>query len=108
MFLVILNQNEMSISPNVGALNESQKLKEFFESMNFDYDGIVDGYDIPLLIEKLNKIKDQKNPMVLHIKTTKGKGYFHAEKEPSRFHNPFYPFNKDTGEFEKKFIKVEI
>ncbi len=98
--LVILNQNEMSISPNVGALADGKSVKQFFESLKFEYIGELDGHNVDDLVSTLEDIKKKKHPVVLHVRTVKGKGYSHAEKEPLRFHHPFYPFNKQTGEFE--------
>ena len=117
--LVVLNDNEMSISPNVGALNTyltkivtnplynqirteiwdvagkitfgkktiqkilrriEESLKTFlvpgmlFEELGFRYFGPVDGHDLPELIRTLDRIKDLKNPAILHILTKKGKG----------------------------------
>ena len=117
--LVVLNDNEMSISPNVGALNTyltkivtnplynqirteiwevagkitfgkktiqkilrriEESLKTFlvpgmlFEELGFRYFGPIDGHDLPELIRTLDRIKDLKNPAILHILTKKGKG----------------------------------
>jgi len=129
--IVILNDNDMSISPNVGALSSllsrtfsRQKLqflrhelgvflkslprigddiyqlakkseesfKTFvtpgmlFEAFNFDYFGPIAGHNLKHLINILNNIKQLKDPILLHISTTKGKGYVPAEKNPVYFH----------------------
>lgn len=126
--LVILNDNEMSISENVGALNnhlarllsgslystfrESGKkllsglppIKEFvrkteehvkgfvspvstmFETLGFNYIGPVDGHNIDELVATLKNMRNMSGPQFLHIKTTKGKGYSPAEKDPIGFH----------------------
>jgi 1-deoxy-D-xylulose-5-phosphate synthase len=132
--LVILNDNQMSISENVGALpkmlarlmtsrrlnamRESAKrrlkphgmlwrfLKRWeehlkgmfvpstlFEEMNFHYFGPIDGHDIGQLLHSLKTLKELKGPQLLHVITTKGKGYERAEREQIEYHavGPFDP-----------------
>ena len=129
--IVILNDNEMSISRNVGALSSfisrtfsTKKLQELrkemgdfiksvpkfgddlyqlakrteeslktfvtpgmlFEAFNFDYFGPIDGHNLNHLIDILNNIKILKEPVLLHVSTTKGKGYLPAEENPVYFH----------------------
>ena len=59
-----------------------------FESLNFRYFGVVDGHNLEQLIDVLKSLKGIGGPKLLHIKTTKGKGYAPAEKEPSVWHAP--------------------
>lgn len=68
-----------------------------FESLNFRYFGVVDGHNIENLVEVLQSLKDIGGPKLLHIKTTKGKGYAPAEKDPSTWHAPGR-FDLATGE----------
>ena len=68
-----------------------------FESLNFRYFGVVDGHNVERLIDVLNSLKDIGGPKLLHIKTTKGKGYAPAENNPSVWHAPGR-FNLATGE----------
>ncbi|MBL4707779.1 MAG: 1-deoxy-D-xylulose-5-phosphate synthase [Flavobacteriales bacterium] len=144
--IVVLNDNCMSIDPNVGALKEyltdittsptynkvkdeiwgllgkvskfgpnaqaivqkiesgikSALLKQsnLFESLNFRYFGPIDGHDVTHLVEVLNDLKKIPGPKILHILTTKGKGYELAEKDQTKWHAPGI-FNKDTGEIIK-------
>ena len=138
--LVILNDNRMSISPNVGAIssylnkivlkpgyfqlrkktgdllrkipgigNETvEKLSKaeerlrtlssegiFFESLGFQYFGPIDGHNLDELIPALQNLKNLKGPVLLHVKTEKGKGYSFAEKDIDKFHgmSPFDPVN---------------
>jgi 1-deoxy-D-xylulose-5-phosphate synthase len=129
--IVILNDNEMSISRNVGALSSflsrtfsakrlqemRRELGEFlksvprigsdiyqlakrteesfktfvtpgmlFEAFNFDYFGPINGHKLTHLIDILNNIKYLHEPVLLHVITTKGKGYLPAEKNPVHFH----------------------
>ncbi len=132
--LVILNDNQMSISENVGALPKmlarlmtsrtlsalregaKKRLKRdgflyrflkrweehakgmfvpstLFEELGFHYFGPIDGHDLPLLLHSLKTLKELKGPRLLHIITTKGKGYAPAEREQIEYHavGPFDP-----------------
>lgn len=68
-----------------------------FESLNFRYFGLVDGHNVEELISILSSLKDIKEPKLLHIITTKGKGYSPAEDNQSVWHAPGR-FNPETGE----------
>ena len=139
--IVVLNDNEMSISKNIGALssylnrimtgefvtNAREELKRIlkniptigdrvymaarhfeeavkgfispgmlFEELGFQYFGPVDGHDLTYLLENLKNIKKLKGPRLIHVVTKKGKGYGHAEDDPSRFHG-ISTFEIDTG-----------
>ena len=139
--IVILNDNGMSITPNVGSIADylaHQRLKpqylrlkklyrgltghgpvgravyrfthvvkkavkdailpcSMFEDMGFSYVGPVDGHDVKQLTRVLTYAKDLGGPVLVHVKTQKGKGYRLAEKEPDRFHG-IGPFDPETGE----------
>lgn len=141
--IVILNDNEMSISKNVGSVarylavvrstpryyrlkaNTENLLNHipligkrlsslifkiktrfknfmykstFFEDLGFRYMGPIDGHNIDQLCEALETAKMVKSvPVLLHINTTKGKGYDFAENNPSEFHG-VSEFNINTGE----------
>lgn len=109
--LVILNDNEMGIDPNVGALKNyltSVKKREklthqnLFEALNFTYSGPIDGHNLPILINELQRLKSCKGPQFLHVITTKGKGLESAEKDQVKYHAPG-KFDKVTGlVYEKK------
>jgi len=137
--IVILNDNELSISPNVGALsayltriitgqfynrfvNEMtafiktvpgvgksvlrvvKQSEEFlkkllapgliFEELGFRYIGPISGHRFDHLLDNLRNIKNLSGPILVHVLTSKGKGYKPAEKDPVRFHG--------TGSFEIK------
>jgi 1-deoxy-D-xylulose-5-phosphate synthase len=139
--IVILNDNEMSISKNVGAFSafvsrkmsgsyyrelkkEMQGLLEqipaiggnilkfarraenslkgfltpgaLFEALGFDYIGPLPGHDLPQLIEVLKNVHTHDGPVLVHVMTTKGKGYPPAEKNPDQFHG-VGPFDIATG-----------
>ncbi len=133
--LVVLNDNRMSISENVGgmtrmlgrlsgsrtlnALREGGKKllgdkrrpaarfmrrweehwkgmfvpSTLFEEMGFHYTGPIDGHDVPALLATLKTLKGLKGPQLLHIITTKGKGYGRAEGDQIEYHavGPFDP-----------------
>ena len=107
--LVILNDNDMSISPPVGALNRylaqlmsgkfyaaakevgKQVLKgapPLFEKFGFNYIGPIDGHDLESLIPTLENIKHLEGPQFLHVVTKKGQGYKLAEADPVAYHGP--------------------
>ncbi|HET6907588.1 MAG TPA: 1-deoxy-D-xylulose-5-phosphate synthase [Rhodanobacteraceae bacterium] len=132
--LVILNDNGMSISENVGATTKmlarllaSRRLNlwrertkralkprsllwrffkrweehakgmfvpsTLFEELGFHYTGPIDGHDLPSLLHSLKTVKNLRGPQLLHVITTKGKGYAPAEREQIEYHavGPFDP-----------------
>ena len=68
-----------------------------FESLNFRYFGQLDGHDVKALVRMISALKDIDEPKLLHVVTTKGKGYSHAEDNQSVWHAPG-KFNPETGE----------
>ncbi|MFO0873190.1 MAG: 1-deoxy-D-xylulose-5-phosphate synthase N-terminal domain-containing protein [Phycisphaerales bacterium] len=60
----------------------------WFEKFGLVTIGPVDGHDLPTLIDFLNEAKHLDRPMVLHVKTIKGKGFEFAEKDACTFHSP--------------------
>ena len=68
-----------------------------FESLNFRYFGQIDGHNIGELVRTLRALKSIGGPKLLHIKTTKGKGYAPAEADPAVWHAPG-KFCVETGE----------
>ena len=139
--IVILNDNGMSITKNVGGVAahlakqrlkpQYLRLKKFyrrvtgknavgkavyrvthrakkmvkdallgysmFEDMGFVYLGPVDGHDVSYLTRMLRYAKELNCPVLLHVKTVKGKGYTPAELEPDRFHG-VGSFDVETGQ----------
>ena len=85
--IIVLNDNNMSIAPNVGGLHDAlvalekttDKKDNIFTELGYEYIGVVDGHDFKALIDALNSakyIKETKNKSVIvHIKTKKGWGY---------------------------------
>ena len=144
-FLVVLNDNGMSISKPQGAISQyfdrlrlshlyadfkkgadeilrhvpgGSLLKEayhkageatkamaaegaWFEHFGLMTVGPIDGHDLPMLIEFLAEAREFDRPMVLHVKTTKGKGYEFAEGDATTFHSP-KPFTIEAGKVELK------
>ncbi len=89
--LVVLNDNQMSISGNVGSLFEIFKeggAPRYFDMFGFEYVGPVDGHNLGTLIESLRVIRqtDSGKPVLFHIRTQKGKGYPPAEEKPTAYH----------------------
>ena len=68
-----------------------------FEGMNIRYFGPIDGHDVNGLAKVLKDIKDMQGPKLLHIHTTKGKGFEPAERAATIWHAPG-KFDKETGE----------
>lgn len=140
--LIILNDNEMSIDQNVGALHRYlsnistsapynkvryklyQKFRKWgliadkgkglmirfgnalkslvaqqqniFEGLNIRYLGPFNGNDVHKVVKVLNDIKEMNGPRILHLHTSKGKGYSPAETDPAPWHAPG-KFDPDTG-----------
>lgn len=95
--IVILNDNNMSISPPTGALSghlrslarsgSGMRERNLFENMGFAYHGPVDGHDVPGLLATLRKLKAETDgPVLLHVITRKGAGYSHAEAADDKYH----------------------
>jgi 1-deoxy-D-xylulose-5-phosphate synthase len=133
---VVLNDNKMSISHNVGALSQylnrvitgkwytrlreeidpivesivgdhvasfAKRMEEgikgaivpgrLFEDLGFKYYGPIEGHELPYLLETFERVKGIRGPKLVHVVTTKGKGYARAEEEAHSFHgvSPFHP-----------------
>lgn len=73
----------------------------FFQGLSIRYFGPIDGNDVLRLVSVLRKIKAMEGPKLLHIRTTKGKGYPPAEKDPTTWHAPGC-FNVLSGERKKE------
>lgn len=71
--------------------------QNIFEGMNIRYFGPFDGHDVKELVRILRQLKDMKGPKLLHLHTTKGKGYEPAEKSATVWHAPG-KFDPETGE----------
>lgn len=67
-----------------------------FEALGFRYFGPFNGHNVFKLIEIFKHVRDLKGPILIHVQTTKGKGYPPAEKEATRLHG-VTPFDKLTG-----------
>ena len=141
--IVILNDNGMSISPNVGGLTHhlnrlrsrpayyhfkkwyrqlfgadpfrnplyrfNHRVKSafkklllpgssFFEKVGFTYLGPVDGHDVNRLCNMLQWAKELRCPVLVHVKTRKGRGCRYAEENPDLYHG-VGPFDAETGRF---------
>ena len=143
--IVILNDNGMSISKNVGGMSrylsriraepiyfkvrdDFQTLVEkipaigksankifhrvkgsikclllpgmLFEELGFRYYGPLDGHNITQMQEVMKKAKSMKGPILIHVSTTKGRGYQPAEEKPQQYHG-ITPFDVETGQVKK-------
>nr|WP_299346027.1 1-deoxy-D-xylulose-5-phosphate synthase [Allomuricauda sp.] len=107
--LIILNDNAIGIDPSVGALKKyltnvkqgTAKDENLFECLNLNYSGPIDGHDLDVLIEELERLKTVEGPKLLHIITKKGKGLQKAEENQVAYHAPG-KFDVTTGERLKK------
>lgn len=101
--LIILNDNSIGIDPSIGALKEHFfKLENglshsVFEDFGFHYKGVINGHDFDELFSAFKELGQIQGPKLLHIKTTKGKGYAKAEADQVKWHAPGL-FDKKTGE----------
>ncbi len=120
--LVVLNDNDMSISGSVGGfakhlgalwkqgqsvyladngevsiqphpnwtfnprVNSNNSAENLFRAIGFEYFGPVDGHNLKELVRILALLKDRKGPRLLHVYTTKGKGFLPAEADPIGYH----------------------
>ena len=141
-YMIVLNDNKMSISENVGGMSlyldklrtadfynnlkigvtnvlekipgvgkklvasvrkTKNSIKQlfvpgmFFEDMGITYLGPVDGHDLKVLYKTFQEAKRVQGPVLVHVLTTKGKGYAPAEENPAKYHG-VSPFNVNTGE----------
>jgi 1-deoxy-D-xylulose-5-phosphate synthase len=98
--IVVLNDNQMSIDPNVGALKDTFEkkggAKAYFNLLGVHYQGPFDGHDIPKLIQIFEKAKTYDSPIVIHLNTVKGHSYNPAQKDKTRFHG-CGPFDVESG-----------
>lgn len=144
--IIVLNDNAMSISPNVGALSSylsrltatklyqeirnridrgvkriplfgerffdvivrmKRGIKAFFfketifSDLGFEYVGPLDGHNVPLLSAVLKNSRLLGKPVVVHVSTMKGRGYSHAEGDPTFYHG-VSPFSVVDGKLERK------
>ena len=81
-----------------GMVSSSSNL---FEALKLRYFGPIDGHNIAKLVDTLKDLRNIPGPKILHIVTTKGKGYALAEKDQTKWHAPGL-FDKITGEIQKK------
>ena len=72
-----------------------------FEALNLRYFGPIDGHNVAKLVDTMKDLRGISGPKILHIITTKGKGYALAEKDQTKWHAPGL-FDKITGEIQKK------
>lgn len=103
--IIVVNDNQQSISETHGGLYKSladlraskgASANNIFKAFGLDYVYEDNGNDIASLIKVFRSVKDIKNPVVVHINTTKGKGFALAEQNKEAWHWTV-PFNRNTG-----------
>lgn len=94
--IIVINDNNQSIAENHGGIYENLKLlrenngkikNNLFTAFGLEYHYVDNGHDINQLINKFNEVKDRNKPVVVHVKTIKGKGYLPAEMKKEKFHS---------------------
>ena len=114
-FIIVVNDNDMSIAENHGGIYKNlRQLREsngecacnLFKAMGLDYVYVNEGNDIQKLIEAFKGVKDSEKPVVVHICTEKGLGYKLAEENKEMWHWCM-PFDLETGECKVDFSGVE-
>lgn len=105
-FIVVVNDNEMSIAENHGGLygnlaelrkSDGKSPNNYFKNLGYDYLYVSDGNNVKSLISAFQRVKDSIHPVVIHIHTDKGHGYTPAETDKERWHWSM-PFDLATGE----------
>lgn len=108
--IIIVNDNDQSIAENHGGLYKNlRELREgngvastnLFTAMGLDYTYVADGHDIQALISTLESVKDTTKPVVVHVRTIKGRGFTAAENNREAFHAGG-PIDLATGEYKFK------
>ena len=101
--LVVLNDNQIGIDPSTGAfryylerLAKGDDTGTFFTNLQIEYLGSYDGHSFEELIPVLSEARDFFGVQLVHIRTTKGKGYQRAEEKQTLFHAPG-KFDPATG-----------
>lgn len=110
-FIIVVNDNDMSIAENHGGLYKNLKLLRetegksecnLFKAMGLDYVYVKEGNNIEDLIKAFENVKDIDYPIVVHINTQKGKGYKLAEENKENWHWTM-PFDIETGKSKFSF-----
>jgi 1-deoxy-D-xylulose-5-phosphate synthase len=110
-FIIVVNDNAMSIAENHGGLYQNLKaLRDsdgtcpcnLFRAMGLDYRYVADGNDLHQLIAAFSAVKDIDHPIVVHLNTQKGKGYAPAETAQEDWHWCM-PFDPETGQSKVSF-----
>jgi 1-deoxy-D-xylulose-5-phosphate synthase len=78
---------EQTVERILSAVRSSVMPGHIFVEFGLEYYGPIDGHNIEVLLELLNRIKRSKKPVLLHVLTEKGKGYAPAESNPEKFHS---------------------
>lgn len=114
-FIVVVNDNDMSIAHNHGGIYADLRLlrntngtadNNLFRSFGYSYRYVQYGNDLKSLIKAFSEVKDINHPVVVHINTMKGMGLPVAEKDKESFHWST-PFNAETGALLKEYPQGE-
>jgi 1-deoxy-D-xylulose-5-phosphate synthase len=98
--VVVLNDNGMSISSNVGAvagLLQSTAARRFFEALGFSYLGPLDGHSLQELLPALAEARRARKPVLVHVRTQKGRGFLPAEADAATRGHAMGPYEWRDG-----------
>ena len=104
-FIVVVNDNQMSIAPNHGGIYQNLELLRntngtaecnMFRAMGYDYMYVEYGNDLRALVKAFREVRDCERPTVVHLNTMKGEGLPVAEQNKEKFHFSA-PFDPKTG-----------
>jgi len=98
--VVVLNDNGMSISSNVGAvarLLQSSAARSFFEALGFSYLGPLDGHSLAELLPALAEARRARRPVLVHARTQKGRGFLPAEDDAATRGHAMGPYELRDG-----------
>ncbi len=98
--VVVLNDNQMSISANVGAISrllEGPQARGLFEALGYTYLGPVDGHDLRALVDAFTEARRSLRPVVVHARTQKGRGFAEAEGDVRTRGHAMGPFEWRDG-----------
>lgn len=97
--IIVLNDNDMSVSKTVGAIqNHSRNISSVYEHFGLDYIGPVDGHDIKTLEKAFKEAESHERSVVIHAYTEKGRGYSFAQEDTLGVFHGIKPFKVQTGE----------
>lgn len=106
-FIAVINDNEMSIAENHGGYYKNLEIlrqtngkakDNLFKALGFQYVYVEEGNNVKQLVKVFKKLKNTPKPVVVHVHTQKGKGFWAAEQNKEMFHSGG-PFSVEKGTY---------